>query len=185
MISSRDASIFPILLFSTLKWPSVTAFSYSSCWSFALAWKLPEEVYPSTRLSSPSNIPLSFSLRVLWSELRWNVQTIKILTSMKLGWKFDFCFDFCLFASKSHLCEHHTELVFPSICRVIFILHVWVHITIEKLLVVFVCQHQTHALISCLTPSSQIIVSLDDGVKHILVEDNDFHLECLQYRVHD
>ena len=184
MISSKDASIFPILLLSTLKWPSVTAFSYSSCW-FALVWKLPEEVYPSTRLSSPSNIPLSFSLRVLWSILEWDVLATKILTSMEFSRKFDFCFDFWLFASESHLCKHHTELVFPSICRVIFILHVWVHITIEKLLVVFVCQHQTHALISCLTPSSQIIVSLDDGVKHILVEDNDFHLECLQYRVQD
>ena len=84
------------------------------------------------------------------------------LTPVEFGREFDFSFDLLLFVSESQFSQHYTELVFTCFLRVVLILHIWMNISIEKLFVIFVSEHESDALIGSFTAISKVIVSLND-----------------------
>ena len=86
------------------------------------------------------------------------------LTPVEFGREFDFSFDLLLFVSESQFSKHHTEFVFACIFRVVLILHIWMNISIEKLFVIFVSEHESDALIGCFTAIPKVIVGLNDSL---------------------
>jgi hypothetical protein len=63
-----------------------------------------------------------------------------LLTSVELGGKLDLGLDLLIFILECHLCKLDAELVFACLLSLILILNIWVHITIEELRIVSVCQ---------------------------------------------
>ena len=94
---------------------------------------------------------------------------------MELCGELDLSLDLLIVARECHLCELHAKLVFASLLCLVLVLHIWVHVTIEKLRVVFVSQLQSHSLVWCTALSNQFVICNDQILKDSLVKNLDFH----------
>ncbi len=68
---------------------------------------------------------------------------------MEFSGKLDLGLDFLSLASECHLGKLDTELVLAGLFSIVLILHIRVHIAIEKLGVVLISQLESHTLIRC------------------------------------
>ena len=93
--------------------------------------------------------------------------------------EFDFCFNSCILVIKSHLCEHNAHLVETRIDSFVLVLNVWVHVSEEQLLVVFICKLEPDALGRRFSLCSELIVCSDNAIEDLRIQNLDFHFQSL------
>ena len=97
--------------------------------------------------------------------------------SVEFGAELDLDLDLGVGRLECLLSQLDAKLVLSSILGFVLILHVRVHITVEKLLALSVCQHEPHTLVRGATSVNQFVVRPDQLVKDTRVKHLDLHLE--------
>ena len=96
---------------------------------------------------------------------------------MELSREFNFSFDKLDVLAKSHLSQLDTKGELPALVDFVLILHVRMHVSEEKLLLVFVGKPQTDTLIGLVPLHLQVVVRFHDVVENLLVQHLDFHFK--------
>jgi len=120
-------------------------------------------------VSAFSNIPLVLSIlsrrttRGLdqhWFKLNRGI----LLTSVEFGGKLSLGLNKLVLFIESHFSQLNAELELATLLDLVLVLHIWVHVTKEELLVSLVSEADTHSLVGGEALENQLVVCFDDIV---------------------